>query len=80
MDVDTIVPGHGYVATKDDLVVFKNMIINMREQVKDCFLRNMTLEQAVKAVDIPELGWASEERISFNVYFMYRELQEEQMG
>ena len=80
LDFDTIVPGHGYMATKDDLVYFKQTIINLRNQVKDCFLRNMTLEQAVKEVDVPDLGWASEERVSFNVYFMYRELQEEQMG
>ncbi len=80
IDADIIVPGHGYVASKDDLIHFKQGIVNLRNQVKDCFLRSMALEQAIKTVDTQDLGWASEERVSFNVYFMYRELQEEQMG
>jgi cyclase len=80
MDITTIIPGHGYVATKDDLIQFKHMIINLRSQIKDCFLRNMDMEQAVGALDLPDIGWASSERLSFNAYIIYRELQEEQIG
>ena len=80
MDVTTIVPGHGYVATKDDLTQFKHMIINLRNHVKDCFLRNVELEQVVDALDMPDIRWASAERLSFNAYIIYRELQEEQIG
>lgn len=80
IDFDIIVPGHGYVAGREQLVHFKHAIIKLRDQVKDCFLRNMTLEQAINAVDVPDLQWAAEERVSYNVFFMYRELQEEQLG
>jgi len=80
MDVTTIVPGHGYVATKDDLIQFKHMIIDLRNQVKDCFLRNVELEKVIDCLDLPDLGWSSTERLSFNAYIIYRELQEEQIG
>ena len=77
MDVDTIVPGHGFVATKRELGDLKQCIVELRQQVKQCFNRGLTAEEAVKQIDLPYLQWPRAERLPLAVQTIYRELTSE---
>jgi hypothetical protein len=43
-----IVPGHGRIATRTDLIAYRDMAIDIRNGIQDLVNRGMTLEQ-VKA-------------------------------
>lgn len=77
MDVDTIVPGHGFVATKKDLGDLKQCIYEVRQQVKGCFSRGLSPEEAAKQIDLPYLRWPRAERLPVAVQTIYRELKSE---
>jgi cyclase len=77
MDIETVVPGHGGVATKQDVADFKQALIKLRDDAEDCFLRNLTVAEAVKDIDLSYLGWYSTERLYANVRFFYSELAED---
>ena len=48
MDIDTIVPGHGFIGTKKELGDLKRCLIELRSQVKECFVRGLDVEEAIK--------------------------------
>ncbi|MFC1916906.1 MBL fold metallo-hydrolase [Chloroflexota bacterium] len=77
MDVDTIVPGHGYIATKKELGELKQCLIELRSQVKDCFTRGLSVEEATKKIDLPYLQWPHPERLGPDVGLIYKELAKE---
>lgn len=77
MDIDTIVPGHGFVATKQDLAVFKQFLVELRDQVKECFLRGLSPEQAANKIHMPYLQWPYSERLGRDVQVIYEELKKE---
>lgn len=77
MDVDAIVPGHGFVATKKELGDLKQCITEVRHQVKQCFNRGLPVEETVKQVDLPYLHWPRAERLPVAVQTIYRELTSE---
>jgi len=74
MDVDTIVPGHGFVCTKKELGDLKQCIVELRHQVEDCFNRGLSAEEAAKQIDLPYLQWPRAERLPVAVQTIYREL------
>ncbi|MFH1087967.1 MAG: MBL fold metallo-hydrolase [Chloroflexota bacterium] len=77
MDIETIVPGHGFIAAKKDLGDLKRLLIELRRQVKDCFTRGLLQEQTVKELDMPYLKWPHPERIPMGVALIYEELKKE---
>jgi len=49
-DTDTkIIPGHGSLATKEDLINFYSMLITMRDRVKKAISDGQSLEEALEA-------------------------------
>jgi glyoxylase-like metal-dependent hydrolase (beta-lactamase superfamily II) len=50
-----VIPGHGYICERDDVVRYRNMITIIRDVVQDMIKRGMSLEQ-VKAAD-PTKGY-----------------------
>jgi len=80
MDVDTIVPGHGFIATKKELGDLKRCLIELRSQVKKCFVQGLPVEQAIKEIDMPYLGWPRTERLGPDVEIIYEELLKEGAG
>jgi len=44
-----IIPGHGSLATKDDLMNFYSMLIHITDKVKKTLIENKTLEEALEA-------------------------------
>jgi glyoxylase-like metal-dependent hydrolase (beta-lactamase superfamily II) len=59
-----IVPGHGVVATREDVIEFRDMVIEVRERILDLLDQNMTVEQIVAAAPTADLDerWGSFER------------------
>jgi len=59
-----IVPGHGTVATREDVIEFRDMVIEVRERVLKLLNQNMTVEQIVAAAPTADLDarWGSFER------------------
>jgi len=74
MDIDTIVPGHGFIATKKELGDLKRCLIELRSQVKDCFNQGLSVEEATKRVALPYLEWPRAERLPLGVQTIYQEL------
>ena len=74
MDIDTVVPGHGFIATKKELGDLKRCLIELRSQVKDCFDQGLSAEEATKRVALPYLEWPRAERLPLGVQTIYQEL------
>jgi hypothetical protein len=43
-----VIPGHGYISDEHDVVMYRDMMVIIRDRIKDMVEKNMTLEQ-VKA-------------------------------
>jgi len=80
MDIETIVPGHGPIATKKEVGDLKQCLIELRSQVKDCFIRGLSPEKATKEIDVPCLLWPHAERLGPDVELIYEELLNEGMA
>ena len=59
-----IVPGHGIVATREDVIEFREMVIEVRERILELLDQNMTVEQIVAAAPTADLDerWGSFEQ------------------
>lgn len=77
MDIETIVPGHGFIATKKELGDLKGCLMELRGQVKKCFAQGLSAEQAIKEIDMPYLRWPRTERLGPDVEIIYEELLKE---
>ena len=75
LDADTIVPGHGDLATKADVRVFRDYLAMVQRETRARFDAGMLVEEA--AADIvfspPYDGWILPERIVGCVNFLYRQ-------
>ena len=58
LDFDTIIPGHGPVATKADLVRFKSDLETMRARLVELIAHGSTKAQIVKTLE-DDYGWRS---------------------
>lgn len=59
-----IIPGHGDVSTRDDVVEFRDMVVEVRRRLSDLIDQGMTLEQVIAADATADLDerWGSFER------------------
>jgi cyclase len=59
-----IVPGHGVTSSRDDVIEFRNMVIEVRKRISDLIEQGMSLEQVVAANATADLDerWGSFER------------------
>jgi cyclase len=58
LDFDTVIPGHGPLATKADLVKFKSDLETMRARLVDLIKRDFSRAQIVKTLE-DDYGWRS---------------------
>jgi len=78
LDATSVVPGHGPVGTKQDLVVQREFMSELRGAVLDCFREAMDEEQATKTVRLEKYaGWPGEDRLPIAVQRIYAELRGE---
>ena len=65
-----IVPGHGVVSSREDVMEFRDMVIDVADQVADMVARGMTYEQVAAASPTApyEAKWGDPERFLTAVY------------
>jgi glyoxylase-like metal-dependent hydrolase (beta-lactamase superfamily II) len=65
-----IVPGHGVVSTREDVVEFRDMVIDVADRVSELVNQGMTYEQVTAAnpTAMYEAKWGSPERFLTAVY------------
>ena len=59
-----LIPGHGVVSSRDDVIEFRNMVVEVQKRISDLIRQGMTLEQVVAAKPTADLDgrWGSFER------------------
>lgn len=79
LDVDVLVPGHGPLATKQDIQTMIDYWHCMQDQVRACFLRSMSPMEAASHILFgadfarrPWAHWDSPERLLTSATTMYR--------
>ncbi len=76
MDIDSIVPGHGFVCTKKEITELKHFIQRLRREVKKCYDQNMPKEKVTAAINLGGFkDWPHQERLQMDVELIYRELE-----
>lgn len=74
MDVEVIIPGHGPIATKDNVRATKDYFIYVREQARRRYDAGLGAEDAAAEIALDAfVGWGESERIVANVAHLYRE-------
>ncbi len=59
LEFDLVIPGHGDLATRDDLIQWKEDFEAFRNRVSDLSREGKTPEQVVEAIDLSDLeGWS----------------------
>ncbi len=76
MDIKTIVPGHGFVCTKQEITDLKYFLVELRHQVKKCRDRKLNKEEALSEIDMGVYrSWPHQERLALDVDQLYKEFK-----
>jgi len=74
MDIKAIIPGHGFVCGKDEIVELKNFIIYLCKEVKKLYDRKVPKDKALSELNLGIYkGWPHQERLAMDIDLMYRE-------
>jgi glyoxylase-like metal-dependent hydrolase (beta-lactamase superfamily II) len=77
-DVETIVPGHGPVGTKDDLRAMQGYLRLVHDGARRAFDAEASPQDAERAIDLGEYAtWNEAERLTLNVARCYQEFRGE---
>ncbi|MBI4528012.1 MAG: MBL fold metallo-hydrolase [Deltaproteobacteria bacterium] len=78
MDVEIIVPGHGPVGGKAELMEMRDYLLWVYNEAKNCFNRGLSESEAVTAIDVgPYRSWAEAGRLKGNIERSYSEFRGE---
>ncbi|MBI2847520.1 MAG: MBL fold metallo-hydrolase [Chloroflexi bacterium] len=78
MDIEVVVPGHGPLSSRAELEEERAFLREFRREVKGCFDKGMTVEQAVAAAKMERYSaWPFRERLERGVPRLYAELRGE---
>jgi cyclase len=76
MDIDTILPAHGDIATRDDVKELAAMLADEYATVKDAVSRGVGLDQAVKTLTFPQYkDWRNYGRLQGEIKALYELIQ-----
>jgi cyclase len=76
MDIDTILPAHGDVATRPDVKELAAMLADEYATVKDAVNRGVTVEEAVKTLTFPQYrDWRNYGRLEGEIKALYELVQ-----
>jgi cyclase len=76
MDVDTILPAHGDVATRADAKELAAMLADEYATVKDAVNRGVTLDQAIATLTFPQYkDWRNYARLQAEIKALYELIQ-----
>ncbi len=74
LDIKAVIPGHGYVGAKEDLVEMKKFLQRLRREVKKCYDKKVPQDKAVNEIDLGKYrDWPHQERLTMDVAKLYRE-------
>ena len=74
LDIKVVIPGHGYVGTKEDLVEMKRFLQRLRREVKKCYDTRIPQDKVVTEINLGKYGdWPHQERLTMDVAKLYRE-------
>ncbi|HYL98995.1 MAG TPA: MBL fold metallo-hydrolase [Blastocatellia bacterium] len=78
MDVDIIVPGHGPIGTKREMLEMRKYLVYLRREAKERFEAGIPAKQAAREIKLGVYAsWREPERILPNVMRLYQEFQGE---
>jgi cyclase len=75
VDFDTLIPGHGHLMSKDDVVAYKARFVEMNRRMRDLARRQVPKTAARKQLYLEDLGWNNTvstttwEAISYDRYY-----------
>jgi cyclase len=76
MDIDTILPAHGDIATRDDVKELAAMLADEYATVKDAVSRGVGFDQAVKTLTFPQYkDWRNYGRLQGEIKALYELIQ-----
>lgn len=74
LDIKAVIPGHGYVGTKEDLVEMKKFLQRLRREVRKCYDKGMPQDKVVTEINLGKYGdWPHQERLTMDVVKLYQE-------
>ncbi|MBI4303111.1 MAG: MBL fold metallo-hydrolase [Chloroflexi bacterium] len=74
MDIKAIVPGHGFVCTKQEITDLKHCLIKLRQEVKKCHDQKVSKEKVLAEIDMGIYKqWPHQERLAMDVDQLYKE-------
>ena len=74
MDIETVIPGHGFVCTKQELIDLKRCLLKLRREVKKCYDRKLTEKEARSEIDLGIYReWPHQERLTLDIHQLYQE-------
>ncbi|MFC1987897.1 MBL fold metallo-hydrolase [Chloroflexota bacterium] len=74
LDIKAVIPGHGYVGTKEDLVALRKFLQKLRREVKRCYDKGVPEDKAVTEINLGKYrDWLRQERVSVDVAKLYKE-------
>ena len=56
-EFDTVIPGHGPVATKADLQRFKERVVTLQTRTRELIKKGVTRDQYLAQLKVDDLGW-----------------------
>ena len=74
LDIKAVIPGHGYVGTKEDLVEMKKFLQRLRREVKKCYDKEMPQDNVITEINLGKYrDWPHQERLTMDVAKLYKE-------
>ena len=74
-DFETVIPGHGAVATRADLIAWRNSVEKMRNRMGELSKRYDKAEDAVAQLKLEDFGWPSNPQILRRFQGLYDEMK-----
>ncbi len=57
IDFDTLIPGHGRLMNKEDVVAYKYRFVEMNRRMQDLAQRRVPIGEVLESLKLDELGW-----------------------
>lgn len=74
LDIKAVIPGHGYVGTKEDLIEMKKFLQRLRREVKKGYDKGLPQDKVVTEINLGKYrDWPHQERLTMDVAKLYRE-------
>ena len=78
LEIDTLIPGHGFIGTKDDVISLREYLEELHAAVTECFNNGATEDQAIEQITISKgKDWNGQPTVPMAIRRVYQELRGE---